>query len=81
MAFSTIRATSPKPGARQPRADRADRYREHARDLALVLRDQDPAHVPGMVGITIVNARWLLEEDGEIVITLPTSVSWITGAG
>lgn len=25
-----------------------------------------------IVGITIVNARWLLEEDGEIAITLPT---------
>lgn len=25
----------------------------------------------GLVGITIVNARWLLEQDGEIVITLP----------
>ena len=24
-----------------------------------------------LVGITIVNARWLLEQDGEIVITLP----------
>jgi uncharacterized protein YuzE len=25
-----------------------------------------------LVGITIVNARWLLEQDGEIVITLPS---------
>ncbi|HET7129631.1 MAG TPA: DUF2283 domain-containing protein [Gaiellaceae bacterium] len=24
-----------------------------------------------LVGITIVDARWLLEEDGEIVLTLP----------
>ncbi len=24
-----------------------------------------------LVGITIVNARWLLEQDGEIVVTLP----------
>ena len=24
-----------------------------------------------IVGLTIVNARWLLEQDGEIVITLP----------
>lgn len=24
-----------------------------------------------LVGITIVNARWLLEEDGKIVVTLP----------
>jgi uncharacterized protein YuzE len=24
-----------------------------------------------LVGITIVNARWLLEQDGEIVLTLP----------
>jgi len=24
-----------------------------------------------LVGITIVNARWLLENDGEIVLTLP----------
>jgi len=24
-----------------------------------------------LVGLTIVNARWLLEQDGEIVITLP----------
>lgn len=25
----------------------------------------------GLVGITVVNARWLLEEDGVIVVTLP----------
>ncbi len=24
-----------------------------------------------LVGVTIVNARWLLEQDGEIVLTLP----------
>jgi uncharacterized protein YuzE len=24
-----------------------------------------------LVGLTIVNARWLLEQDGEIVLTLP----------
>lgn len=24
-----------------------------------------------LVGLTIVNARWLLEEEGEIVVTLP----------
>lgn len=24
-----------------------------------------------LVGLTIVNARWLLEKDGEIVVTLP----------
>ena len=24
-----------------------------------------------LVGLTIVNARWLLEQDGEIVVTLP----------
>lgn len=24
-----------------------------------------------LVGVTIVNARWLLEQDGQIVITLP----------
>lgn len=24
-----------------------------------------------LVGLTIVNARWLLDEDGEIVVTLP----------
>jgi uncharacterized protein YuzE len=27
-----------------------------------------------LVGITIVNARWLLEEDGVIIVTLPDRV-------
>ena len=27
-----------------------------------------------MIGITIVNARWLLERDGKITITMPVPV-------
>jgi uncharacterized protein YuzE len=34
-----------------------------------------------LVGLTIVNARWLLEEDGEIVVTLPEQKVRAPGLG
>ena len=27
-----------------------------------------------IVGLTIINARWLLERDGELIVTLPEQV-------
>lgn len=34
-----------------------------------------------LVGLTIVNARWLLEQDGKIVVTLPDRTLEITDVG
>lgn len=31
----------------------------------------EPENGPNLVGITIVNARWLLDRDGAIVVTPP----------
>jgi uncharacterized protein YuzE len=28
----------------------------------------------GIIGLTIINARWLLERDGELIVTLPEQV-------
>ena len=34
-----------------------------------------------LIGLTIVNARWLLEQDGEIVVTLPEQTVRATDLG
>jgi len=34
-----------------------------------------------LVGVTIVNARWLLENEGEVVLTLPAQKVRATGLG
>jgi hypothetical protein len=36
-----------------------------------VLRFDASEHI---IGLTIINAKWLLERDGEIVVTLPEQI-------
>jgi uncharacterized protein YuzE len=52
-------------GERQPAADSLGTPEGHA------IRCDDAGEV---IGVTIVNARWLLDRDGEISITIPERI-------
>jgi uncharacterized protein YuzE len=52
-------------GARQAAADSEETPEGH------VLRFDASEHI---IGLTIINAKWLLERDGEIVVTLPEQI-------